>query len=259
MLRLARVLRGRSRRAAQASYEAEGFLSGSAALASPQSIRPKTRPRAGKVGEAPRLDYLDAMEESYGPKSSWHRGEPAFLRRVLPVLARKVDDLRERLADVHRHQRLFETATAEELRKIPQLQQERMGAGAWQRDLLIGDLKAAGIAGPDGALIDPAAARALGPGPAPPAPRESAEQSVGRAEEGAASPQRAADHAAAGAGPAAHAAAEPPPAAPDPRGPPSGAAVSDEDGEDDLGAAPRGSDPLTAELHSRRRRRRGPR
>ena len=178
------------------------------------------------VGEQPRVDYLQRFEEEYGAKETWHRGDEEFMRRVMPVLCRKVDDLRERIVDLHRYQRLYRTATQKELRKIPLYKREAWMSPDLTRSLLLEELRGKGYLDEEGCLKDlPALAAAArrskqlaaggGGAPAPvtgggeqlPASAGAASVPVPVADGDAAREVAAADAAAAAAAPAAAAAA----------------------------------------------------
>eukprot|EP01065_Artemidia_motanka_P017178 TRINITY_DN20714_c0_g1_i1.p1 TRINITY_DN20714_c0_g1~~TRINITY_DN20714_c0_g1_i1.p1 ORF type:complete len:264 (+),score=83.92 TRINITY_DN20714_c0_g1_i1:49-792(+) len=196
-----------------------------AGVSNPRRIKvPREIP--GDVGERGREDYLSVLETAYGNKETWHRAEPELMRKLLPILARKVDDLREKLADEHRQQRLFDTAVVEALKEVPALREERSGSIRWTRDMIISDLKTSGIADSTGRLAAPDTSSL--PPPTSPAPAPAA--TAVAAESAEATDSREVDRREADGKDAVDAAAEPP----TPRA--------------------RTRDPLSDELHRRRRR-----
>eukprot|EP01063_Lacrimia_lanifica_P005972 TRINITY_DN13599_c0_g1_i1.p1 TRINITY_DN13599_c0_g1~~TRINITY_DN13599_c0_g1_i1.p1 ORF type:complete len:625 (+),score=257.57 TRINITY_DN13599_c0_g1_i1:78-1952(+) len=119
-----------------------------------RGVAPRKWRKATSAGRLPKVDYLAKMEEAYGPKESWHRADEAFMRRMMPVLCRKVDDLRERVLDVHRHHREFKLAAQKELKKIPLYKREAWMSPDLTRSMLVDDLKSKGYLDGEGRLLD---------------------------------------------------------------------------------------------------------
>ena len=129
------------------------WLSGEQAIGLLTESRYKIRTRkAENPGEKPRVDYLKMMEMAYGPREYWHQGDPMFMRRVIPVLCRKIDDLRERLGDTHRAHRKYRDVAEQELRKIPLYKREAWMSPDLTRAMLVDDLQSSGLLDENGSL-----------------------------------------------------------------------------------------------------------
>ncbi|KAJ9456434.1 hypothetical protein DIPPA_21340 [Diplonema papillatum] len=130
----------------------DSYFDGSSGIGgSPKAMKVARRQRQS-VGQQPRVDYLALMEEAYGAKESWHQADEPFMRRMIPVLCRKVDDMRERIADLHRYQQLYRTAVQSELKKIPLYKREAWMSPDLTRSLLVDDLQAQGYLDSEGKL-----------------------------------------------------------------------------------------------------------
>ena len=110
--------------------------------------------RSSVVGRLPTVDYLAKMEEVYGPKESWHRADERFMRAMIPLLCRKVDDMRTRLADTHRYHAQYRSAAKKELSKIPLYKREAWMSPDLTRSLIIDELASKGYLDSDGKLKD---------------------------------------------------------------------------------------------------------
>eukprot|EP01061_Rhynchopus_euleeides_P043216 TRINITY_DN7543_c0_g1_i2.p2 TRINITY_DN7543_c0_g1~~TRINITY_DN7543_c0_g1_i2.p2 ORF type:complete len:321 (+),score=92.28 TRINITY_DN7543_c0_g1_i2:2-964(+) len=150
------VLRA-GRRAATGGAEDYGddtWLSGRQTLGDVKRMKVGRRRKSDVSGRLPAVDYLSRMEESYGPKESWHRADDMFMRKGIPILCRKIDDLRERLADFHRYHNEYRTAAQEELRKIPLYKREAWMSPDLTRSLLLDELRSKGYLDESGRLKD---------------------------------------------------------------------------------------------------------
>eukprot|EP01060_Flectonema_neradi_P039379 TRINITY_DN8657_c0_g1_i1.p1 TRINITY_DN8657_c0_g1~~TRINITY_DN8657_c0_g1_i1.p1 ORF type:complete len:708 (+),score=172.64 TRINITY_DN8657_c0_g1_i1:48-2171(+) len=129
------------------------WLSGEQAIGLLTESRYKLKHRkAQNPGEKPRIDYLQMMEMAYGPKEYWHQADLMFMKRMIPVLCRKIDDLRERLGETHRAHRKYRDVAESELKKIPLYKREAWMSPDLTRTMLVDDLRSNGMLNEDGGL-----------------------------------------------------------------------------------------------------------